>query len=284
MTVFRKGALLSNHSFLRLTLVHAAFVDSYPVHERGSKLPVNRLLFVRDNDTHGESRIHDPADGRIFPLRAGNLYVIPCNRPVDMDLAADLHFLSLQFNLDLFYGFDIMEACPHCEQLWVPDLVAELEAILEKESELRTLLRINEIVFGLCLRLAPSHSTALHERLRQNRRYGKALDFVRRHADASTTVETLATLNGMRKDVFSRSFARDLGLPPKEFLSDAIARKASELLLVPGNSVKDVARILNFGSPYYFSHFFKRRTGHAPLEFRRLHGAGWTPVGSGSGG
>jgi len=189
-------------------------------------------------------------------------------------LGADLHFLSLQFNLDLFYGFGIMEACPHCEQLWVPDLVAELDEILANESELRTLLRVNEIVFGLCLRLAPSHCRALHERLRRNRKYEKALDFVRTHADASTTVALLARLNGMRTDVFSRSFARDLGLPPKEFLSDAIARKASELLLVPGNSVKDVARILSFSSPYYFSHFFRRRTGHAPLEFRRLHGAG----------
>ena len=123
MTVFRKNALLSNHSLLKLTLVHAAFVDSYPVHDRGGKLPVNRLLFVRGGDVRHDSRIRDPADGRTYPMRAGNLYFIPCNRPVDMDLAPDLQFLSLQFRLDLVYGFDVMEDCPHCAQLPVPELV-----------------------------------------------------------------------------------------------------------------------------------------------------------------
>ncbi len=272
MTVFRKSALLSNHSLLKLTLVHAAFVDSYPIHDKSGKLPANRLLFVRGGDAAGRSRIHDPADGRTYPMRAGHLYFIPCNRPVDLDLAPDLHFLSLQFRLDLIYGFDALEACPHCAEFHVPELVDELDGLLANEAELPTLLRINEIIFGLCVRLLPSDGKALRERLAQGREFRKALDFVRREADATTTVRTLAALSGMRQDVFSRRFARSLGLPPKEFLSDAIARKASELLLVPGNSAKDVARVLNFSSQYYFSHFFRRRTGHAPLQFQRLNG------------
>lgn len=273
MTVHRKNILLSNHSLLRLTLVHAAFVDSYPVRDRGGKLPVNRLLFVRDDDSRRASRIHDPADRREFPMRSGNLYFIPCNRPIDMDLADDLHFLSLQFNLDLFYGFDVMEACPHCVRLHVPDLVAELDALLRRESELKTLLRVDEIVFGLCAQLAPANCAALRGRLAKSRKYERVLEFIRTQANAATTVEKLAEMSGMRKDVFSRSFAKDLGIPPKDFLSETLVRKASENLLRPGNSVKDVARILDFSSEYYFSHFFKRRTGHAPLEFQRLNGA-----------
>ncbi|MDX9979487.1 MAG: AraC family transcriptional regulator [Lentisphaeria bacterium] len=272
MTVFRKNALLSNHSLLKLTLVHAAFVDSYPVHDRGGKLPVNRLLFVHGGDARHDSRIRDPADGRTYPMRAGNLYFIPCNRPVDMDLAPDLQFLSLQFRLDLIYGFDVMEDCPHCARLPVPELVDELAGLLASEAELPTLLRVNEILFGLCVRLLPRDGKALRERLARGREFRKALDYVRTEADAGTTVGTLAALSGMRQDVFSRRFTRSLGLSPKEFLSDTVARKASELLLVPGNSVKDVARILNFSSPYYFSHFFRRRTGQAPLQFRRLNG------------
>jgi len=269
MAVHRKNALLSNHAILRLTLNHAAFVDSYPLHEKGIKLPVNRLLFALKEGSRRKSSLHDPADGRTLPMRAGNLCFIPCNRPVDMDFEDDFSFLSLQFNLDLFYGFDVMEACPRCETLSVPELTEELNGLLESETELKSLLRVNEIVFGLCARLAPKAPVAVHDRLVKSRVYAKALDFVRLRADASTSVGELARTVGMRQDVFSRGFARDLGATPKDFLSDALARKASELLLSPGNAVKDVARILNFSSEYYFSHFFKRRTGHSPLEFQK---------------
>ncbi len=272
MTVRRKNLLLANHALLKLTLVHAAYVDSYPVCDKGGRLPVNRLLFVRDDDAGRRSRIRDPADGREFPMRAGHLYFIPCNRPIDMVIAADLPFLSLQFNLELFYGFDVMEACHRCESRHAPELVTELDGLLRKESELRTALRVSEIVFGLCAGLVPDDDAALLGRLARSRGYERVLEFIRTRADASTTVESLAEMAGMRQDVFSRRFARDLGLPPKDFLSDALARKASARLLTPGNSVKEVARLLNFSSEYYFSHFFKRRTGLSPLEFRRLNG------------
>jgi AraC-like DNA-binding protein len=269
MTIYRKEVLLSNHAFSRLQLIHAAFVDSYEVHARGHRMPVNRLLFICQEDAVGGSSIRDCDGGIAARMRAGHLYFIPCNHAVDLDLAPDLSFVSLQFHLDLFYGFDIMEAHARLETLEAPALVAELRDLMERETELGTLYRVNEIIYGLCARWAPSEAGGIQERLAKRRRYGRILDFVRKSGDAATTVAMLAGMSGMRRDVFSRRFARDMGIPPKDFISDTLTRKASEMLLMPGISVGKVAEELHFSSEFYFSHFFKRHTGMSPREYQR---------------
>ena len=117
MTVYRKETLLRHHAFTQLHLIHAAFVDSFEYHGINHRMPVNRLLFVCADDSGAQSVIRDCSTGKLLPVKAGYLYFIPCNHIVDLNIAADLHFLSLQFNLDLFYGFDVMTAYPHCEMI-----------------------------------------------------------------------------------------------------------------------------------------------------------------------
>jgi len=272
MTVHRKNTLLMHHAFTKLRLVHAAYVDSYEVHLKGGKMPVNRLLFVCGNDSRGESSIRDLSDGTLLTMKKGRLYFIPCNHLVDLEIAPDLSFASLQFNLDLFYGLDVFETHPRCETLEAAKLVSELRCLLDQESELRTLYRINEIIFHLCVLWSGFEKTDIKERLMGSHKYEGILEFIRNSGDASTTVEILAEMNGMRKDVFSRKFTRDMGVTPKDFLSDTLLRKASERLLVPGASVNSVAKELKFSSEYYFSHFFKRQTGISPSSFKKHNG------------
>jgi len=272
MTVYRKETLLRHHAFSRLRLVHAAFVDSYECHIAGNRMPVNRLLFVCGDDRCEESSIRDVSDGTLLPMKAGHLYFIPCNHLVDLNIAPELHFVSLQFNLDLFYGFDVFESHPRCKMLENPDLVAELRLLLERDTELGTLYRINEIIFHLCVLWAPTDGPDIQERLVRSLKHKKATEFIRTSGSAATTVEMLADMTGMRRDVFSRKFTRDMGITPKDFISDSVVRKASEMLLAPGASVKGVAQTLNFSSEYYFSHFFKRHTGMSPSAFRKHNG------------
>jgi AraC-like DNA-binding protein len=272
MTVHRKQTLLRHHAFTRLRLVHAAFVDSYECHIAGNRMPVNRLLFVCGDDRGEDSVIRDLSDGTLLPMTAGHLYFIPCNHMVDLNIAPELPFVSLQFNLDLFYGFDFFESHPRCEMLENPDLVAELRLLMERDAELRTLYRVNEIIFHLCVLWAPIAGPDIQERQVRSLKYKTATEFIRTSGSAATTVAMLADMTGMRRDVFSRTFTRDMGITPKAFISDSLVRKASEMLLAPGASVKVVAQALDFSSEYYFSHFFKRHTGMSPSAFRKHNG------------
>ena len=54
----------------------------------------------------------------------------------------------------------------------------------------------------------------------------------------------------------------------QEALAQLKVRRAQALLVNPNHTVKDVAAILGFEDPYYFSRLFKRKTRRAPSAFR----------------
>jgi len=270
MTIERKKKLLALHSFLHLRLVHAA-VGSYPIYFRKNSMPVNRLLMVFADSGSNDSEVHDLNLGNLLPMRSGFLYFIPCNHEIDIRLSEKLFFISLQFNLDLFYGFDIFKSYGKCVMLRNPKLVAEVKKLMNREDETRTLCRINEIIFNLCVFLLSGESGETRNEKLNWYKYEDILDFLRKSGDATTTVEKLADMNKMRQDVFSRNFTRDMGTTPKDFISNILMRKASEMLLSPGVSVRKVSAELKFSSEYYFSRFFKKHSGMPPKSFQKLN-------------
>ena len=109
MAVDRKNNLLALSSFFRLRLAHAAVVDGYECHAPRASMAVNRLLLVSADDGRGESVLRDLGAGQELTLQAGHYYFIPCDHVVGLDIVPSLRFQSLQFNLDLFYGFGIRD-------------------------------------------------------------------------------------------------------------------------------------------------------------------------------
>jgi AraC-like DNA-binding protein len=268
MTVHLKKTLLTNNAFTKMHLIHAAFVDSFEVHVKNNRMPINRFLFVTKNDTGQHSAFRDIANDKLFPMRENNLYFIPCNHLIDLDIESDLSFISLQFNFDIFYGFDIFDSYSHCEMREMPELIAELSELLIHEKEFKTLCRVNEIIYGLCASWNIMMELDIQGKISNGKKYQKVLDFIRNSGDATTTVEQLAEISNMRRDVFSRNFTRDMEITPKGFISATLVRNASEMLICPGILVKEVAEKMNFSSEYYFSSFFKRQTGMSPKEFQ----------------
>ena len=272
MTVDRKNLLLSRHSSFHLRLVHAA-IGSYPNRSTKNTMTVNRLLMVFDDSGRDDSFIRDANSGELLPMRTGFLYFIPCRHEICIDLSENLFFVSLQFNLDLFYGFDVFKDYGKCVMVESPALVREARQLIHREEEIRTLCRINEIIFNLCVRLLTDHPAKVQENNVSWRKYENVLDFVQNSGDATTTVAMLAEMCSMRQDVFSRTFTRDMGVTPKDFVTNILMRKATEMLLTSSVNIRTVAENLNFSSEYYFSRFFKKHTGMAPRLFRKMNGA-----------
>lgn len=270
MTVERKNRLLTRHSLLHLRLSHAA-IGTYPIHSRKNTMTVNRLLMIFEASGRDESHIRDSGPGKLFPLQAGFLYFIPCGHEIDIKLSDDLFFVSLQFNLDLFYGFDVFKNYGKCAMIKNPTLVAEVKKLINREDEIKTLCRINEIIFNLCVSLLSDRPDKIRRDNVNRLKYEPLLDFLKKSGDATATVEKLADMNKMRRDVFSRNFTRDMGITPKDFISSILMRKASEMLLMPGISVRAVSAKLKFSSEYYFSRFFKKHSGMPPKSFQRLN-------------
>lgn len=269
MPVEVKSKILSRHPYLRLRLVHAA-IGTYPCHATSNLMEVNRFITVLTDSGKKRSIIRDAVSGEFFPMQPDHWYFVPCGHPSDWDFSPELQFISLQFNLELFYGFDLFRRYPGCASGEAADMGMELKKLFHCD-ELLTLCRINEILYGFCGRLLAPHSELLRINVKWND-YEPVFDYIQRYGDATTTVEQLAEMLHLRNNVFSRKFHRDIGIAPKVFLLNTLTCKASEMLFIPGASVKETANRLKFSSEYYFSGFFKRQTGMSPSEFQRNHG------------
>lgn len=184
-------------------------------------------------------------------------------------MTEELRFVSLQFNLELFYGYDIFREYRKCWTESDPGLANELKDLIQRDNDIFTLCRINEIIYSLCVKLLLIKPESEESKMINWQKYDKVFDYIRKYGDASTSVAFLAELMGMRSNVFSRNFTRDIGMPPKDFLINVLTSKASELLLAPNASVRETAFALQFSSEYYFSNFYKRQTGMSPREFQR---------------
>lgn len=268
MAVEVRMDFLRLHAQLHLRLAHAA-IGTYPCHTEKASLAVNRLLLIFSDSGRDDSYIRDLATGKLLPMRRGHGYFIPCRHEIDQHQTDELHFVSFQFNLDLFYGFDVMSKFPECRVVDDPALIAEAQQLIRCRDIPPSLCGINEIIYRLCGQWLREKPEIMLQDMKYRSQYETLLDFVEKKGDALTTVGMLAEMSGMRQDVFSRKFTREMGLSPKDFITRSLVRKASLLLGDSAILVKEAADRLHFNSEYYFSRFFKRQTGMSPREFQR---------------
>jgi AraC-like DNA-binding protein len=67
---------------------------------------------------------------------------------------------------------------------------------------------------------------------------------------------------------FRQVFKKCTGVSPYRYFLDLKIARAKELLEHGQFSVKEIAYMLSFDDPYYFSHLFKKKTGLPPSEWR----------------
>lgn len=80
---------------------------------------------------------------------------------------------------------------------------------------------------------------------------------------------TYAAALGITTDRLTDVCVRATGRPPKDLLHERLILEAKRDLVYTGMGVAEIGFGLGFKDPAYFSRFFARRVGRAPLEFRR---------------
>jgi AraC-like DNA-binding protein len=83
----------------------------------------------------------------------------------------------------------------------------------------------------------------------------------------------LATRLGLSYETFRKSYTARAGMAPGHYRTEAIIRRACNLLNASPLSVKQVAYELDFADEFHFSHTFSRHVGIPPGQYRQL-GAG----------
>lgn len=72
------------------------------------------------------------------------------------------------------------------------------------------------------------------------------------------------------KSFLCEQFKKHTGTSPINYYIDLKLSEAKRLLREDDLTVSEIAEMLGFESPEYFSRCFKKRTGHSPREFRKM--------------
>ena len=96
----------------------------------------------------------------------------------------------------------------------------------------------------------------------------KAIHYFNENYYRDIKIEDYARQQHMSTCWFIRSFKRYNGLTPMQYILNLRITNAKTLLRTTTYSVAEVAAIVGYDNPLYFSRLFKKQTGLPPSEFR----------------
>ncbi len=101
----------------------------------------------------------------------------------------------------------------------------------------------------------------------------KAIEIVEKHLDDTTfDVDTLVVEIGVGRTVFFKKIKALTNLTPNQFIMNVRMKKAAQLLLNSQHLISEVAYMVGFNDPSYFSTCFKRFFGQSPKTFAATRG------------
>ncbi|WP_394558881.1 GlxA family transcriptional regulator [Aquipseudomonas alcaligenes] len=115
-------------------------------------------------------------------------------------------------------------------------------------------------------------SPMLAEVAREESPISRVQQHILEHLDEELSVEQLAGIAGMSSRHFARVFARDVGLPPMEFVQSARIDRARNLLESSDLPLKTVAYRAGFRSVRCMRVQFGERLGLTPAQYRHQFG------------
>lgn len=224
--------------------------------------PFNRLYYVLG----GEAYVI--CNHKKVLLTPGNLYLIPINSLTTYVCEADIEKLYLHIKVSAFYGRDLFEAASTCLQM--PFNIDEINNIVSllKENSLNGVLALKALIFKDIFKLLQTVEKAPNADYDTMYKYINLYKYIVNSLSAQLTQNEVCKYLEVAPTTFLKNYKKDTGHTLKYFMSEALAQKASEKLLLTNHSIKQIAFDLKFSDEFYFSRFFKKHTGLSPREYR----------------
>lgn len=176
-------------------------------------------------------------------------------------------------------GNGLLEALPQVLTLSaaVGDPLRDVIALLSHELAIpepgqpTVLDRLLDVLLVLAIRNDFRHSPAAPRwyQAASDPRLGAALQAMHEKADHPWSVPELATITGLSRAAFARTFRDALGQTPMQYLTDWRMALARDHLRNGELSMTNIARAVGYSSPYAFAAAFRRHHDEPPGTWRQ---------------
>lgn len=134
-----------------------------------------------------------------------------------------------------------------------------------------------ELLLNNCLRF---YNRQFNTRQNQNTYILSRLDDIidkyisnsNKESDGLPTVKYCASQLCLSTNYFGDLIKKESGKTALQYIQERIINIAKEYILMPENTINQVAYRLGFRYPQYFTRVFKKETGMTPIEYRRCTG------------
>lgn len=127
---------------------------------------------------------------------------------------------------------------------------------------------LNELVLRLMQTQARDLFIEQAKLYMNNHRLAYVVNYIREHLTEKLNMDKLSSLACMSRPHFFRSFKKEFGISPLEFILEERIKMACRLLHQSRYTVFDVALRCGFNNLNHFVEIFRRKTGSNPAKYR----------------
>lgn len=123
-------------------------------------------------------------------------------------------------------------------------------------------------LFLLVQRTRTEHKPSINSYLQEEMDYARR--YFNEHYNEEIIIEDFAKSRGMSTTWFLRNFKQVIGHSPMQYILSIRINNAVTLLETTNYNVNEIAAIVGYDNPLYFSRLFKKQTGVSPSDYRKL--------------
>lgn len=99
----------------------------------------------------------------------------------------------------------------------------------------------------------------------------KIVKYIYENSTTKITVSHLAEMTHLSPDYLAKIFFKEVGISITDYIQKQKIEVAKNFLQYTEMKITDIATLLEYCNPGYFSSVFKHHTGHTPVSFRKLN-------------
>ena len=246
---------------------HFHATAGYEIKRNGGVVPL--LFFIKSG------RLTLRYEGQPYIATEGQIVLLNCNRPHSYYCQGSCEFLF--FHLAGNNTYEITDQLIKTNGSILFDLT-NARPLFEKAQSILDFLHKNTQVseawvsvflYETLCHLQVKGMENLMQKDNTQSSMSKVLSYIREHVKDSLSLEDLSEIASMSKYHFLRSFKKELGVTPFQYITELRISLAKTMLTTTGMSITDIAYDLGYSNESSFIRAFTRVAGLSPIHFKR---------------